>query len=153
MVASTLRVEGADQFFALARRLKEAGDKDLQREMYRGMNRAVKPLRERVKQSAVDTLPRKGGLGALVASKTKIRVQRRTGVRSVGIKLLATWDGHDVKALDAGRLRKPLFHNRRHWYSQTITPGFWTSPTGSSGPATQAQLLVAMDAVKRKIEA
>lgn len=152
MVASTLRVEGADQFFVLARTLKEVGDKGLQREMYRGLNRAVKPLRERVKQSAVDTLPRKGGLGALVASTTKIRVQRRTGARSVGIKLLATWPGHDVKATDAGRLRHPLFGNRRHWYGQAVTPGWWNKPTDSSGPAVRSELLVAMDAVKRKIE-
>ena len=157
MVASSLRVEGADQFFALARRLKEAGDKDLQRELYRGLNRAVKPLTASVRQSALETLPSQGGLNVTIATGSKVKVQRRTGARSVGIKLIATAQtpkgrDRDLAGMDKGKLRHPLFGNRGFWYPQAIAPGWWTKPTGRAGPVVRAELLKVMEEVRRKIE-
>lgn len=52
----------------LARDLKAAGRRDLQKELYAGLNRATKPLRAEIKANALATLPSEGGLAALVAN-------------------------------------------------------------------------------------
>jgi hypothetical protein len=158
MPVISLSDHGAEQFYALARRLKEADEKDLRRELYRGLNRAMKPLTAAVRQSAVDVLPRKGGLGAEIA-RSKMRTQRRTGTRSAGIKLIVTGTGagsmgreRDIAALDRGRARHPLFGNRGHWYLQAVHPGWFSRPTDNSRPAVQEQLLIAMQDVADKID-
>lgn len=153
----SLSGEGAEQFFALARRLKEAADKDLQRELYRGLNRAAKPLTAAVRQSALNVLPRAGKYNVTISAETKIKLQRRTGARSVGIKLIATATTATGKArelvkLDQGKLRHPLFGNRGYWYAQRVTPGWFSKPTEASGPAVREQLLIAMKNVADKIE-
>lgn len=158
-MAVSLEVRGAEQFFELARRLREAGDRDLQRELYRGINRATKPLVGNIRQSALDVLPRSGGLAAHI-STSRISTQRRTGANSVGIKVVtrppkkggSMGRGHDIAAMNRGRLRHPLFGNRRHWYTQTIAAGWWSIPTDRMSPQVRGQLLIAMENVKRKIE-
>lgn len=157
MVASSLRVEGADQFFALAKRLKEAGDKDLRRELYRGINRAVKPVAAAVRASALTTLPGQGGYNVTIATDIKIKVRRRTGASTVGIKMLGAATTRSGKArelvkLDKGKLRKPLFGMRRYWYPQTVTPGFWTNPTMASESQARTELLIVMKNVADRIE-
>ncbi len=158
MAVVSLSEHGAEQFFALSRRLKVAGDKDLRRELYRGLNRAMKPLITEVRASALETLPKTGGLAAEIAG-SKMRTQRRTGAKSVGVKLIVTGPtlgsmgrGRDIGAINRGRLRHPLFGDRHHWYLQTVTPGWFSKPTDSSGPAVREQLLVAMKTVADKIE-
>lgn len=157
MVATSLRVEGADQFFALAKRLKEAGNKDLQNELYRGLNRAVKPITANVRASALDLLPSRGGYNVTIATETKIKIQRRGGRRSAGIKLIATGTTpkgkkRELGKLDRGKLRHPLFGKRHSWFDQAVPPGWWTIPTQASGPVTREYLLIAMNNVKEKIE-
>lgn len=145
-----IRVEGANDFRALARRLREAGDKDLQRELYRGISRAVKPIRADIQESALATLPHRGGLGALIA-KSKIRVQRRTGGATVGIRMIGSSD-HDIAAMNRGIVRHPLFGNKKRWYRQAVVPRWWDKPTEEAGPTAREEIVKVMEDVKRKIE-
>ena len=48
-------------------------------------------------------------------------------VNKSGVKLLwkVVRGNSDLKALNRGRLRHPLFGNRKHWYEQSIPPGMW----------------------------
>ncbi len=32
----------------------------------------------------------------------------------------------DLRSLDRGRLRHPLFGNREHWYNESVPRGWWT---------------------------
>lgn len=60
-----VRVEGdpAGQFRRLARDLRAAGAKDLQRELYSSLRVASRPLIDAAKESAAATLPKGGGSG------------------------------------------------------------------------------------------
>ncbi|MGH3978085.1 MAG: hypothetical protein ACRDRZ_03625 [Pseudonocardiaceae bacterium] len=145
-----IRVQGADQFAALARRLKQAGDKELRRELYRGINRAAKPVRADIKRSALATLPTRGGLAALVAG-SRIRVQRRTGGASVGIRMVGT-SAHDIAAMNRGVVRHPLHGNRGFWFAQAVPPGWWDRPTLATAPAARDEIVSVIEHVKRKIE-
>lgn len=145
-----VRVVGAEQFQTLAKRLKTAGRADLRRELYQGINRAMRPARAAVRASALATLPSRGGLATRVAN-SKYRVSRRTTGSSVGIKLIAT-NRYDIGKMDRGRLTHPLFGNRRYWYEQAVRPGWWSQPVRALAPDARREIITAMNNIKEKIE-
>lgn len=65
-----------------------------------------------------------------------------------GIRITATERGGrkvDLSALDQGRLRHPLFGNRRHWYQQAVKPGWFTRPMEANERVVQTELQQAVD--------
>lgn len=143
-------VNGTAEFDALARRCKDAPDA-LLAEMRTDVTNALVPLQGDVSKSAVSLLPRRGGLGRLIAaSPSAIGTNRGAGVAS-GVRL-TTSSGHDIAAMDRGRLRHPLFGDRKHWYTQTVTAGWWSIPVARSKPSIQAAVNRAMENVKQKME-
>lgn len=149
-MSGDIRVEGAEGFLALARRLKETGNRELRLELYRSIRQVTNPIRENVRKSARETLPRRGGLGALIAS-SKIRVQRRASGASVGIRMVGSSE-HDIAAMNAGIVRHPLYGNKRHWFEQAVRPRWWDEPTEEAAPLARVAIVDAMERVKRKIE-
>jgi hypothetical protein len=153
MVAE-LRVEGADKFGKLAKALRELGDKELRNELYRGINRAVKPLSEAVKGDTPQFLPRRY---ALELSKTlRIRARRRAG-RNPAIFLVASaktprGTERDLASLNRGRLRHPLYGNRRYWYDQDVSPNWWTDPLLEGVDQVREELVKVIDEVNEKLE-
>ena len=106
-------------------------DRTIVNEMAKEIRRAAMPVRKDVRTSALVTLPSGGGLNAWTA-RASVTVQvRRSGPRA-GVTIKAgrrsTRGRADLRGLDAGRVRHPLWGNRRHWYSQGVTPGFFTDP-------------------------
>lgn len=51
----------------------------------------------------------------------------------------------DLYALDGGRLRHPLFGKRRWWYSQAVTPGWFTKPIEGKASDFERELKRAVD--------
>jgi len=145
-----IEVRGADQLGDLSRRLKAAGDKGMQRELYAAINRATKPMKEAVKRSAATELPRRGGLAETVAGG-KFRTQRRTSKKASGVRIVATGK-LDIRGMDRGRLRHPVFGNRSVWVTQQIAAGWWTRPLEHAAPAVRVDLEKAMDVIAKKIE-
>jgi len=143
------RVDGAEQLTALAKRLR-AESKELQRELPRAMNRATKGARAAVKAEALATLPRRGGLGKRVASSRLTTRTRRSG-RAAGVRIVAK-GGVDIGALDRGRLRHPLFGDRRRWFAQKVRPGWFTRPLTAAAPRVRAEIETSMRVIAGKIE-
>lgn len=129
MVAE-LRVEGADKFGNLAKALRKFGDKELRTELYRGINRAVKPLTDDVKKSTGKYLPRRYAFE--LAASLKVKARRRAGqnpaVYLVGRAKTKQGKERDLASLNRGRLRHPLYGNRRYWYDQDVSPNWWDDP-------------------------
>lgn len=122
---------GAEQLAALGKALKEAGDKDLRRELLKASQRATRPVKQEVKKSAVDTLPRRGGLGFWVA-RLKIVTKTRVQGRNVGVQIRGSRDKRskaskvDLWAINRGRVRHPVY-------------GRWSTRRGK--PIDQIQLV------------
>lgn len=146
-MAADLEVRGAEQLDALAKALRHLADKDLQRELYRGLNRATKPVKDDIRKSARSTLPRRGGLAERVA-KAKLSTKRRTG-RAAGIRIVGT-SGYDIDAMDRGRLRHPV-HGGPAWVEQRITDGWWTKPLEDSAPRVRKELLKVLDDLAKRV--
>lgn len=120
-------------FDEFAREVKAFADSNaVVNEVRKDLRKPLPALRAGIRESAVSKLPARGGLGKWVARAT-LTVRLRTAGRSSGIRLkLSRKSGKgkaDLKALDdSGAVRHPLYGNRRHWYPQTVTPGFFTEP-------------------------
>jgi hypothetical protein len=136
-------ITGADQLVRLSKALKEAGAKDLQRELSKAINTAMKPVKADLQRSA-GSLPNRGGLAARVA-KTKYSTRRNKN----GLKLVGKGD-LSLYHLDQGQVR----HRRKDggWTIQDIKPGWWTDVTDAAAPEVRKEILEAMDEVAKKID-
>ena len=132
-----MRVQGADELAALAKRLKEVGDKDLRKELYRGLARAAKPMKAAGQKAALESLPKKGGLAGKVA-KARYSTRTRSTGQMVGVRVTAKGPKNeagqeiDIRSLNRGRLRHPVFpkkHQERKdwtWADQRVPDYWWT---------------------------
>lgn len=146
----TAKITGANNLERIARELKATGDKELRRELLRGIQKGAKPLKEAVKRSADLTLPQRGGLHKVVA-RSKVSVRTRLAGGNPGVTLRAD-SGHDINAMDRGRLRHPVFGDRRAWVTQQIKPGWWSLPIKAAAPAVRQNIEQAMESVIKKIK-
>mgnify|MGYP003389888735 CR=1 FL=1 len=146
-------IRGAERFATLSRALRQLGDKELRRELYAGINRSAKPLTEQVKASTDQFLPTR--YAAVLSRSLKVKTRRRAG-RDPAIYLVATARSaggatRDIRSLNRGRLRHPLFGNRRWWYNQRVRPDWWNDPLLRGAPAVRDELLRVMEDVARKV--
>jgi hypothetical protein len=149
----SLKVTGADKLERLSKALRDAGDKDLKRELGKGLRRAVRPMRETFKAGALGFLPFRGGLAEDVAPGMRFRTKIRTGGKSVGVRIVASLPGHDLNAMNRGRLRHPVRGNRRIWVNQQIRANWWDDSGLVAAPPVRVELVKAIDEVAAKLEA
>lgn len=154
MVAE-ISVRGAEKLRALSRALNEAAEKDLRRELYRRMSRAVAPLTEKVKGSLPRFLPDRYAdeLSRTLKFRTTRRLDRS---KNPGVSLWATASTprgkpRNLAALNRGRLRHPLYGDRRHWFNQPVTPGFWDKPLEDSADEVRRELVNVLDDIGREL--
>lgn len=139
-----IEIQGAEQFAALSKRLRDAANKGLQREMSKQITAAMRPLTAAIRASAASTLPQSGGLAARIA-KSQMRTRRRAS----GVSLTAS-NAYTLKRIDAGSVRHPVF-GHGSWVTQAVTPGWWTRPTTAFTPQARAAVQRALDDVAAKI--
>lgn len=115
--------------------LKKFDDrKTLVKELRKEIRKPVPSVRKAIRQRALGTLPRRGGLNKWVAS-TRITAQVKVNTRQVTVRLKGGRNSlnsrSDIKRIDAGRVRAPTFGRRGkgQWHSQEVEKGFFTQPT------------------------
>lgn len=145
-------VRGADDIDALVRRVKAHGDaKAIRREMMRGLNRATKPIRDDMRENLADRLPRRNGLAALIAGDFSANTTAKSG-RYAGISIFTKSRGHDLRSIERGRLRHPLFGNRGYWYDQPINDKPLEAALEENKDTARREALRVMDDIARKVE-
>jgi hypothetical protein len=144
-----VEVEGADKLRVVARALKDLGDKELRREFYAGMNRAVKPLTASVKQRLPERLPAR--YAALLRADLRVTTRRRTGGRNPAVFLLGKAKNRDIRSLNRGRLRHPLYGDREHWYDQPVQKGWWDQVLEDGAPMVRKEMVRVLDEVADQI--
>jgi hypothetical protein len=75
----------------------------------------------------------------------KLGLRTRTSGILAGIRIEGRRIGHDIQAVDEGRIRHPLFANRKSWFEEQVRPGFFTRPAEASAPRAQKAVLKVMD--------
>lgn len=152
-------VQGAADFAALSRRLKEAGEKTLRAELYKKINDAAKPIAKKI----TSTEHLRGYLpdqyAEILAADLRLTVSKLTG-RTPGVSIRARGRAkkRKVQLLDKGLINHPVYArgDRASWNwanGQTggMRAGFFSDPCQDAGPEVRAKILEAMSDVERKI--
>ena len=142
-------VSGQTKLYILARTLRQLGDRDLSNQLLRGMTWAVRPMKPAIKASALATLPNRGGLARTIAS-SRIITRRRTGRRTAGVSLV-TSSRHEIRGMDHGRLRHPVFGDEEVWVTQNIPTGWWSTPVRENSPRVRQDLEHVMESIIRQL--
>lgn len=142
-------IHGTDQFLRLSKALKDAGRLDMRKELHTALRKAPRRLIPETRREARERLPRRGGLAELVA-KAPQRVKVTTG-RNPGVRITAGKPGSGARAAERGRLRHPVFGNRRVWVTQEVTPGWFSEPLQKGAPAVRRDLEHALEVVAERI--
>src|SRR3546814_3718062 len=88
-----------------------------------------------------------------------IKSLRALSGRNVGITISASSSGHDVNAMERGRLRHPVFGRQRTvrgkvrglWVNQQVTPGFWSKPMTEAAPQAREDITREIDSAFKRI--
>ena len=136
----------------VSRGLRQAGDKDLGKELTDAIHQAADPIPEDIRAGLKPKLPNR--YAGVLDSVLSTRVAVLSGASNPGVSIRATTRGPSrrrIRRLDQGILEHPLFGNRRHWYSQAVTPGWFTQPNEDSAPRARRDIEAALERVKEKI--
>lgn len=164
--------DAAAEFAELARNLNLVGFGDLRRELDKAVNDAAKPIADEIGSLAhlQDDLP--DTYADALAEDLKVTISKRTTGDNAGVSVIAQsrglntaspgtghrpglppsrqGKGRKLRRLDAGLLTHPLYGDREHWYTQHVTPGFFTGPAESGGPHARDKILEAMRRIADK---
>jgi hypothetical protein len=147
-------VTGAADFAALSRRLKEAGETGLRRELYKAISKAAGPLADEISSAAHLRPYMPDRYAETLAADLRVSVSRRTG-NDPGVSIRAKGRAHarKLQQLDDGIIEHPLWGNRKFWRKQFggMRSGFFTDPAEHSAPDMRDAILAAMRETSRKI--
>jgi hypothetical protein len=142
----------AAEFAELARNLSLVGFTDLRRELDKAVGDAAKPIADEIGNAGHlrDDLP--DPYADVLSSDLRVSITKRTTGEGAGVSVVAQsrTRARKLRRLDAGALTHPLYGNRRHWFTQAVTPGFFTGPAERAAPAVREQILQAMRRVADK---
>jgi hypothetical protein len=144
-----LQIRGAEKFGEVAKALKQAGDKELRKELYSSLNRAAKPMVADAKKSAAAKLPKSGGLNKRVA-KARMSIRRRAGSRP-SVKIVASGMSQ-LGLINRGRVRH-LVYGRAPMVDQAIPEAkdWFTEPMQARAGEVRREIVKAIDTVARKL--
>ena len=144
----------AEDLEALAAAMKGLGDKTIMPSLRKSMTAATKKarrsIRDRIRKDV--GLPRRGGLNRWLGGTPGVVSELRPGRASIRLKLGK--GKHDLKQLDAGIARHPVFGHRKRWANTSIHDGWWekaVEPVGEQLLETTArEVAVAVDEARKK---
>lgn len=118
----------ADDIRRLAQAVRKmSADRAIVNNMARRIRSSVPPVRREIRSNAMSYLPSRGGLNAWVA-RVSVNARVRRSLSNAGISFAIGRNSDrrrtDTKRLDAGRLRAPLFGDRRSWHLQSVKANF-----------------------------
>ncbi|MFD7093398.1 hypothetical protein [Streptomyces xanthophaeus] len=163
-----IRIVNTGALLELSRRLHAAAGRPVRDAMLRRVRRAAEPLRTDM-QRTIRTLPiRSQGSAGRSGPSTTTRPLRATiadavklSVRSTGGAGAKVWIDRSALPADlrnmptvmnTGRIRHPVFGNRRRWATQTTTPLWWESTIRRHRPRMEREVERILGDVRRRLE-
>ncbi len=109
----------------VAGQLRKAAAKDLKAELRKAQRKALSPLQKEIKAEALATLPKRGRYNVVMSKAVKVAILG-TGTARLQARVYAIGkkEQRDVRAVNAGILRHPVFGNRKNWATTRVKRGF-----------------------------
>jgi len=165
-----VRILGTGQLLELQRRLRRAGHENLRASMQRRIRRAAEPLRSDLQdtmrgldiRSQARAAGKRGGRSPTTRPlRTTIADAIRISVRTAGDPGARVWIDKgrlppDLKkmpdTINTGRIRHPVFGNRRRWAQQSAPPMWWDKTVRAHTDRMTREVARVVDDVRRRIE-
>lgn len=165
----SVQITGTGQLVSLSRRLRTAGGARLQQNLSRRIRRAAEPLHKDL-QSAVRSVQLPGSgrktrggpspttrpLRSTLAGgiRISVRLGAQPGARVWMDKSRLPSDLRNMPwVLDEGRVRHPVFGNRKRWTTQQASPTRWWTRTVDAGtPRMRAEVERILGDVRRDLQ-
>lgn len=157
-------VVGGAELGRLGHRLRTAGRKDLLRALRRGAEEGVKPLSAAILEGIPAHMP--AGYEVTLADAMHFTTSVRTTGRSAAVEHVSIGRGkrgrrREIRALESGRLKHPVFGRTRRvkagyliknpWVRQTIVRGFWSTPVEQNKDHVRDEMHDAIHRIGQKI--
>lgn len=142
------RVSGAAELRYVARIVRRQREAGMKKELAAAQRKAFRPLLPAIKAEAV-TLP--SGYAPTMVRTVKVSVRNRALETTAIVYAKGRIGERDVRSIDAGRLRHPLYGNRGRWYTTRVRPGFVDRPVRRLGKQIADESLDALERVAREI--
>lgn len=168
-MAQSVQILGTGQLLELSRRLRAAGGPRLKANFARRIRHAAEPLKSDLQSTirglSITSQGRKSGkrggpspttrpLRATLAGAIRISVRMggNPGARVWVDKALLPRDLRNMAAtINEGRIRHPVFGNRRRWAQQNATPLWWDKTVRAHMPRMQREVARVIDDVKNQL--
>lgn len=172
----SVQITGTGQLLELARRLRQAGHENIRQSYLRRVRRAAEPLRDDLqdvirnldlrsegrKTNKRGVIPRGGASPTTRPFRASIARAVRISVRTTGTPGARVWLDKNllppditvgaVNRLNEGRLRHPVFGNRKRWATQWATPLWWDKTVRAHTDRITREMERVADDVRRHIE-
>lgn len=167
----SVQIMGTGQLLETARRLKAAGGPRLKANLQRRIRRAAEPLKDDLQQT-IRGLPirsegrkagKRGGpsptsrpFRATIAEAVRISV-RTTGAVGARVWLDKSLLPPDLKDIGNtlnsanGRIRHPVFGNKKRWANNWTTPLWWEKTVERHTPHMKREVARVMDDIRRDL--
>lgn len=146
----TVKAEGTQEFVKAAHALNDLGNRKVRLAVYKGFRNSARPLGQSMVRAGAAAMPKRGGLSERVASSS-VGISNATTGRNPRVELrLKTPQGYDLKAMDAGELRHPVFaraNAKRTWVRQGVPAGSFTAAFEEGAPGVRAELIRELNTV------
>ncbi|WP_406004433.1 hypothetical protein [Streptomyces sp. NBC_00987] len=170
MAVSSVQILGTGQLLELQRRLRAAGGENIRASMQRRIRRAAEPLRDDLQSTIRGLSIRSAGRGPgkrggsspttrplRVTIAGAIRISVRTagapGARVYVDKGRLPPDLRRMpQVINEGRIRHPVFGNRRRWATQTASPLWWDKTVARHRSRMESEVARVVDDVRRRLE-
>ncbi|MFD7791031.1 hypothetical protein [Streptomyces sp. NPDC059759] len=164
-----VRILNTGSLLELQRRLRAAGGENIRSSMQRRIRRAAEPLRDDLQDTMLGLdirsqgrTTRQGGPSLNgIPLRSTIAAAIRISVRTTGGAGATVWidpsrlpPGYKniPGQLNQGRLRHPVFGNRRRWVNQYASPPWWDQTVRQHRPRMEAEVARVLDDVRRRLE-
>lgn len=151
-----LEVRGTEEFVRVAKALNAQGSagRGLKKELMTAIKAAAKPMENEVRDHVAQYLPDR--YAPIISKGLVVRPSQKTTGKSVGLKLLGYAPGQSrrrqIKVIDGGTLRHPVYGNREAWVDQKVKKGFWSEPLQRAREKPAKEIRRAIQTVAEKIK-
>lgn len=164
-----IRILGTGQLIELQRKLRRAGNENLRASMQRRIRRAAEPLRDdlqsAIRHTDIRSDGRKAGsrggpsptsrpLRATIAEAIRISV-RTTGNPGARVWVDKSRLPPDLRnmpsVINEGRIRHPVYGNRKRWATQWATPLWWDRTVKAHEERIAREVARVLDDVQRRL--
>ena len=140
--------QGANDFLALSKRLKQVGEKEMRAELHNAMKRAARPLAQKVRAGSAERIGAHSGGIEKPYGKKPVNPAVRTGNQNAGVRLVMPKTDQRVDA--EGRVAHPIFGRKgkaankgKNYVAQTMpnVKGFFTEAASESSEEVAQEIL------------